>query len=323
MISALKTTFDQAQRIALITHVAPDGDAYGSTLALYDVLKALGKDVCVYSNDPLVSMYLFLPGMQDICPVPEMIPQFDLVVSLDAADEKRLGGCLEVLKHGKNTVCIDHHGTNPGYAQSNLIDSAACATSELLFDLFEQLGYPVSDRAKICLFCGISTDTNHFNFNSVSAHTFEVAAKLRTADLDINEMTKILYRQRSVGKTRLIGHMLGSMRLLCGGKLAVLSCSHEDCVSFGAGPDDYEGIINYGIETKGVQISILARTTAQQGDVKVSFRGVEPYDVAMLASSFGGGGHKLASGCTLHDMTLEEACEKLAQAAAQMLGETL
>lgn len=323
MISALKTIFDQAQRIALITHVAPDGDAYGSTLALYDVLKARGKDVCVYSNDPLASMYLFLPGMQDICPVPEVIPQFDLVVSLDAADEMRLGGCLEVLKHGKKTVCIDHHGTNPGYAQINLINAVACATSELLFDLLGQLGYSVSDQAKKCLFCGISTDTNHFNFNSVSAHTFEVAAKLRTEELDINEMTKILYRQRTVGKTRLIGHMLGNMRLLCSGKLAVLSCSHEECVSFGAGSDDYEGIINYGIETNGVQIAILTRTTAQQGDVKVSFRSVEPYDVAKLASAFGGGGHKLASGCTLHNITLEEACEELTRASAQLLGEML
>jgi phosphoesterase RecJ-like protein len=318
MIPELKAAFDQARTVALLTHVSADGDAFGSTLALMHVLQACGKQVVFYCNDTPADLYAFLPGINKIAPLPNQLDDFDLVVALDAADLNRLGACAAVLKHGRETVCIDHHGTNPGYAQYNWVNPDACATCEVLYDLLAELNYPIDDTAALCLFCGISTDTNHFSYNSVSAHTFEVASRLR-GTLDLNEMTRALYRSRSLGKTRLIGRMLSEMQLYFDGKVALLTCEHSICQQLGADPSDYEGIINYGIETQGVVIAVLARTTAQPGVVKVSLRSAEGYDVAALAASFGGGGHRLAAGCTIFDSALPEAARLLIEAAGKTL----
>lgn len=281
--------------IGVVCHVSPDGDTLGSALALAEGLRAMGKNACTLCQDEIPRMYHFMNGAMDIC-TPESAPfMIRAVLFSDVSDEKRAGSCL--MPEVRERALIDHHATNPAFCDVNVIDGRAAATSVIVAELMDRLRVPLTPSMAENLYVGITTDTGNFNYKSTDGRTLRAAAKCLDAGADADKVTRLMFRLRSVARTQLLGAAVSQMELLLGGKLAVFKVSRLMMDEFGASEADCEGIVNYGIETEGVRVSVLLRE--QNGGVKASLRALDGVDVSRVAVRHGGGGHAAAAGCSL------------------------
>ncbi|MGI5899906.1 MAG: DHH family phosphoesterase [Christensenellales bacterium] len=307
-----------AAKIALFTHLSPDGDALGSALALKIALDNMGKECSLFCEDPAPEKYSFMPLAEKIITAPGKAADFDMAVSVDAADEFRLGTQKDFFMSFENSACLDHHGTNTGFAKLNYIDSTKASSAELVLRLLDQLKVSLTDDIRLCLFIGVSTDTFHFSFNNTTSETLAAAARMVYPGMDMDSLTGRVYRFRPLKKTKLMGQVLSSIKEYCGGKIITMTSTDEQRRECGALDEDYEGIINYGIESTGVKIAILARAI-DSGNIKMSFRSKGELDVGELAAMFGGGGHKNASGCTVAGADIDEIAQTVAEKAKGLL----
>ena len=178
MLSVLKG----ANSILLCTHVAPDGDAIGSTLAMGLALKKLGKQVVFSCADPIPARFHFLPGAKEFVQADALAErQFDAALAIDAAELARIGDCAGAFEKAPVTLQIDHHGTNPSYAMINYVDGDAAASGCLILRCMDALGIPLAPEIGQCIYCGISTDTGNFCFDNTDEETFICAARLMEA----------------------------------------------------------------------------------------------------------------------------------------------
>lgn len=305
---AIANLFRSTQgKILIITHLAPDGDAVGSALALYLCLRKAGHAVHVYCDDPAPRQYAFLPAAADIATdIPD--GDWELAVSLDCAAMDRMGRAQAAFAQAKTTVCIDHHITNTGYADYNLIQTSA-ATAQILAAFFDQRGFAVDRDMANCLYAGIITDSGQFSFDNTTPVTLRTAALLMQHGADAAMLNTQIFRKRTFTRTMLTGRALVSLRLFFGGKVAAMRLTADDMQQCGAEQQDAENIVNYAVEIEGVSIGMLVRELAS-GNCKCSLRSSGDADVARIAQHFGGGGHRRAAGCTI-DMGIDEAVEAL------------
>ena len=288
-----------ASRIALIAHVSPDGDTIGSTLALRLGLMQLGKEAVAFCQDKVPDNLRFLPGAETVRVPEEAQGVYDLAIAVDVADEGRLGRCREIFHGAADTAQVDHHGTNPGYAQVNDIDPDASATALLVKELLDCLGAALTPEIGLCIYTGVSTDTGNFAFSNTTAEAFRVTGDiLEACALPLSQVNRVLFRQRSKAQTLLISRALGSLQFEAKGRIAVMRVTRQDFLDCGALPEHTDTIVNFGIDVEGVKMALLARE-AEGGQVKMSLRALEPCAVDGVAKRFGGGGHALAAGCTV------------------------
>jgi len=313
LLSALKG----ADSIALISHVSPDGDTLGSALALKLALEKWNKNVAVFCQHVVPQMLRFMTGAEAIA-APDQEQAFDLAVAIDVADLKRMGDCQTLFDKAKTTAQIDHHGTNPGYAQINLVDGEACATAELIYEVIRRMDVEMDRETAICLYTAISTDTGNFSYDNTTPRAFEIMSRLLSCDLPLNELTRILFRLRSREQSKLLGRALDQMAFHAAGRISTIGLTVKDFELCGALPEHAEGIVNFGMDVNGVQMALFLRETAS-GDIKGSLRALPPSNVARVAARFGGGGHALAAGCTLHNVSLQEAERQLLAAMEEEL----
>lgn len=288
-----------AKRILLISHVSPDGDTLGSALAIRLALLKAGKQADVACADKVPDMLLFMKGAEAVhMPDAVDVAQYDLLFAVDVSDAKRLGAFEKDFLAFPLSVQIDHHQTNPLYAKYNAVDSSACATGVLAYELILKLDVSMDTEIGRCLYTAISTDTGNFSFDSTSAEAFAIMADLMQFPLHINAMNRILFRQRSRAQTMLLARALKSLKFYQDNCVAGMTLSWQDFQKCGALPEHAEAVVNFGIDTIGIQIAFLARET-EQGDIKFSMRALAPASVAGIAQALGGGGHALAAGCTV------------------------
>ncbi len=306
-MDALLSALQKAGSILLFSHISPDGDTLGSALALKLRLERLEKRVCLVLDGDVPTNLRFLPGVESImCPDAEVSPEgFSLSVAVDVSCEERLGAGAERFKSAGTTALIDHHATNDGFAAINVIDGDAPATAVLIHRLFEALGGPASRDEAICLYTALSTDTGNFVYESTNAECFRMMGSLMEAGLPLSQYSRMLFRQKERAFVELLGKTLPSLRLSCGGAVAGLTLSLLQMKEAQATAGNTDGVVDYAIDIEGVKLAYFARETAE-GRVKVSLRALEPYRVDEAAECFGGGGHRLAAGCTL-DLPLEDA----------------
>ncbi len=311
----------QAKKVALCAHVSPDGDTVGSTLALRLGLMQLGKVVAVFCQDKIPDNLHFLCGADAFRTADSMENEtFDLTVAVDAADEARLGTSVKALERAAFTVQVDHHGTNPGYARINDIDPSASATALLVKELLEHLNVVLTPEIGQCLYTGISTDTGNFAFSNTTPEAFRAAGELlEKCHLPLAELNRVLFRQRAKAQTKLIGRALDTMRFAAGGRIAVMTISLQDMADCEAMPEHTDTLVNFGLDTEGVQLAMMARET-EDGCTKVSLRAIAPYAVDGIAMTFGGGGHALAAGCTVNSPLQEGAAQVLAAMEKELNG---
>jgi phosphoesterase RecJ-like protein len=303
-------------RFAVLSHVRPDGDALGSQLALALSLKQLGKDVRVWNEDGMLEKYSFLPRAELLSKPPSTPEDVDVAVALDTAIQNRLGIALPAVRSAKIWINIDHHLSNPGYGDLVYVDPTAPATGEIIFGLIKSQGLPFDRDIAENLYAAISTDTGSFQYPQTSADTFEIAAALIRAGLDVGRLSEQLYENFPRRRLELLRELLRTMRFEQGGRVASFSLSLKTAVGLGVLPEDNEGLIDHLRAIRGVIIAVFFEEL-DDDKVRISMRSKsDAVDVCAICQKFGGGGHTRAAGArvrgALHEVekkVLEAICD--------------
>ena len=213
-----------AHSVVVLSHIRPDGDAFGSQLALALSLRELGKKVTVWAEEGLLDKYSFLPGGEALVHPPAEAVQFDLAVALDTAVQTRLGLALDAVRAEK-WINIDHHPTNPRYGDLVCIDPTAPATGQILFELLSATDLPMNEEIAENLFVAISTDTGSFQYPNTTARTFEIGAELLKCGVNVGRVSQLLYESYPRRRIELLRELLGTMRFDADGRVASFSLS--------------------------------------------------------------------------------------------------
>jgi phosphoesterase RecJ-like protein len=285
----------EARRIAVLSHVRPDGDALGSQLALGLALRQLGKEVTLWNEDGMLEKYSFMPCSELLVRPPTAPEEFDLGVALDTAVQNRLGTAGEAVR-APRWINIDHHPTNPRYGDLNYIDPTAPATGQILFEFLSSENLPIDPDIAENLFVAISTDTGSFQYPNTTARTFEIGAELVKCGVNVGRVSQLLYESYPRRRVELLRELLGTMRFDGGGKVASFSLSLQTTRDLRVQPEDNEGLIDHLRAIEGVIVAVFFEELLD-GKVRVSMRSKsEAANVAAICQKFGGGGHKLAAG---------------------------
>lgn len=310
-----------AESILLFSHVSPDGDTIGSTLALKMMLEQLKKQVVV-ALDGVVPPYLFfLPDAYCIRNPKDMAGQAvasrpgTLAIAVDVSVKNRMGACEALFDAAPLTAQLDHHETNPGYASINVIDTEAPATAILVSRLQQRLNLPIQKEEAICLYTALSTDTGNFVYQSTNAEAFLLMSRLMEAGLPLAQYSRLLFRRKERAFVALLGKALPTLTFLRGDEIAGMQITCADMAAVGATSEHTDGVVDYAIDISGVKLAYFGRET-EEGAIKFSLRALAPYRVDQAAALFGGGGHHLAAGCTLA-LPMAEAVRQVQEALVQ------
>ena len=291
-ISELLSTQD---RFVVVTHVNPDGDAVGSLLGMYLALREMGKKAWPLGDRPFPATYDFLPGVSDLIIDPIEVDSPHWIISVDVAEESRIAGNVSGFRDKARLINIDHHPTNPAFGDVNFIDSQATSTAELVHRILKEAGYTISADVGKCLYTGLITDTGGFRFAGVNSRTLEMAAEMLSPGLDSYDITRHLFEEHPIARLHLERMMLERAEILFDGRLIVSVLRKADFDNVGAELSDSENMVNRLREFRGVCAAVLI-TEMDDGLIRVSLRSKGNIDVAKIAKSLGGGGHRAAAG---------------------------
>ena len=315
----LAARLQRAERLVILSHVDPDGDAAGSALGLAWILRGLGKDARVALPGGIPALYDFLPGADAVADAPAGLPgAFDAGVAVDATSPSRLGDLAEVLARGAEVFDVDHHGDNARYGDLAWVDPTACATALMIHEMAREAGWKVGPEAATCLYAGILTDTGRFTFGNTDARALAVAAELVELGAIPDEVAGKVYERRTVASVRLLARALDTLDVREAGRVACVHVTPEMLAQTGAIAEETEGLSNWARSIEGVKIGLFFRDTGD-GSVKISFRSNGGVSVDALARRFGGGGHPNAAGARVRG-PLEEAKEAVLRAVREHLG---
>lgn len=314
-----------ARRIALTTHVNPDGDGIGSEVGLAHLLRDLGKDVVIANPSPTPARFQFLfrdvDGLDRSDDAVRQLRRADLIAVLDIADTGRLGSLGPIVReHGAPCVCIDHHaspGTLP--AGPRYVDPGAAATGELVFELAAANGWPLSTAAARALYVALVTDTGGFRFSNTHPRTLRIGAELLETGIDPESIYLDVYANAPAGRPRLLAEALQTLVVEPEVGLAWVTVPPGALERHALTADDLEGIVEHPRSIAGIRLAVLFRELAQ-GRIKVSLRSVGEVNVAEFAHGFGGGGHAKAAGVALPGPMAEVQARVLAAAREYLAG---
>ena len=296
-IEAINKLLNRASRVLVVTHVSPDGDAIGSLTAMGMALEQLGKEVTLVCDDGSPARFSFLPLSNAIQNRVDANVTFDLLVALDCGDMSRMGRAYGDLPEPDPPIInIDHHVTNTFFGDVNVVETDCNSTAEILYHLLPQLSVTISTELATSLLTGIVTDTLGFRTAGVTGDTFKAASALMEAGADLTMITTEALLLKPITTLQLWRVGLDNMRLEEDGVLWT-SISQEEREAIGYEGSGSGGLVNM---LANVDEATMSAVLIEDDDrVYVGFRCRPPYSVSELALNLGGGGHPLASGCTL------------------------
>ena len=282
-----------AKKLVIVSHVSPDGDTLGSSLALMHALCMLGKEVIMNVDDDISTVYSFLPGIAEYRRfAPEESVDADLLVIVDASSADRAGNALDVVK-SPAVLNIDHHKTNTRFADYLYLDSDAAATAEIIYSLLLEMGIKLTRDIATCIYEGIYTDTGSFKYSNTTSRTLKTAAALLNYGVNPSLISDNM-ELKSRSQVEMLRKVLETLTFLKDGKIAYIEIPPE-LYDHNVETDTF---ISYPRYVEGVEIALLFKQV-EANLTRVSFRSKE-IDVAKIALSFGGGGHKKAAGCSIY-----------------------
>ena len=308
-IAELLETFRSHRRFLITSHARPDGDAIGSVLAMAEILEQLGCGATVLLADEVPGIYRTLPGLDRITQVAdarEVEPNLEIpaiLLECDGIPRTGLAG-LE----GRSLINIDHHASGREFGSVNWIDENACAVAAMVYRIAVAAKVRITPSMATCLYTAILSDTGSFTYSSTSADTFAMAHDLAAHGANPSQIARDIYFSNPESKIRLLGAALSNLQTE--GPLAWSWVTTSDMDRAGAGAEDCEGVVNYLISIAGVESAVFLRELPTSDQYRLSIRSKGKVDVAQIAESFGGGGHRSASGCTL-DGPLTVATERI------------
>lgn len=286
------------QCICIASHIHPDGDAIGSTLALGLGLVALGKKVICYNGDGVPLGLRFLPHSERIVKHLSEVDRIDALVLVDCARPKRAGEVIEQLAQRHAPFLIDHHILPDIDHAQHCIDAQAAATGEVVFHILRSLGVTPDPNIASLIYTTIVTDTGRFRYSSTNAAVFRLAAQLVEYGADPWCVASSLEEQQHPASLALLQRFLETLELTDGGRVAWVTLSQEMLYEAEALPEYAEEFVNFPRSIAGVEVAVLCRELPD-GRWKVSLRSKQYVDVAAITARFDGGGHAHAAGCTL------------------------
>ena len=307
-----------AKSVLIMTHMRPDGDAFGSALALSSALDGLGiaNEVCVETDIP--SNLTFINGIDRVKKAPTK--PYDLLVAVDCSDEQRLGALQDEFLSAKrkkiDTVNIDHHISNNGFAKYNFVRecSANCMN---VAALIADMGVPFDKKAAEYLLIGLLTDSGNFSHDDVTEETLTLAAKLVAAGADIRYYHYMLFKKQPKARAALFAKTMSGMRYYHDDRFAVIVVTKENMELCGADNGMTEGFVDFPLNVETVEVA-ASLMEIKKGQYKISLRSKEYADVNKIAGVYGGGGHIRAAGCMLFG-EVEEVIDKLSYTVSQYL----
>ena len=242
-------------------------------------------------------------------------------MTVDCADKLRTGACATLFERARNTLNIDHHGTNHGFAQENWVEHAG-ATGELIYRILVRLGVKPDVETASLLYVALASDTGNFSYSNTTPDTFRITADLLDCGIDLPELNRRLFRTIPFRKLLLQARAFAGCQLYEDERIAISALTRQDLAACGAVPDDAEGLIDSLRDIETVEIAAVLREQLD-GRIHVSLRGKRVADVSQVALRFGGGGHRLAAGCVIA-LPLRAAVDAVLDAAREVLlqGET-
>lgn len=298
----------KAQTIVILTHESPDGDAVSSSLSMMHVVEQFGKEADVvipeYSKD-----FKFLPGSNKILQQGKH-ENYDLAISVDCTDLKRLVGSKEYFETAKTTIEIDHHSVNAMFADYNYVDPVAPSCCQVLIAMFEYYGIEITKDIATCILTGIITDTGGFQWGGVTPETFEFAAELIRKGAKIKEICRRALRNKTKAHCELEKMIYNRMEYFEDGKVALAYLTLDDYEKLNTEMGDDEGLVEMLRDIEGVEVAVLLKEKEEKEGFKCSLRSHENINVSDICLLLGGGGHPGAAGCFISG-TLEQAKTKI------------
>ena len=296
------TTIDQilkcikkSKNIVIVTHENPDGDAVGSSLAMYHALKGLKKNVDIIIPE-YAKCFNELPGIDEV--IKESDKVYDLAISLDAATDKLLNVWVKYFREADQRIVIDHHSTNTMFGDINYVDLSAPACAQVVYMLIKHYRWKITPEIGTCIMAGIITDTGGFQYSGVSKDTFNIAAELLDVGVNISKVYKKVFDTKTKSSFELRRIAIDRMEFLEDGKIAFTYVTNEDERKVNAGVGDYEGIVSEGRSVESVEVSIFLHEL-KDGEFKISLRSNSYVNVSDVCIMFGGGGHIRAAGAKM------------------------
>jgi len=311
LIAEIDRILRQAERALVVSHINPDGDSIGSSLAVAQYLRDLGKEVVLVREDDIPDKYQFLQGA-DRYPQREEYdpaPSVDTAVVLECPNPDRMGSVADMLGEDTVVVNIDHHLGNTEYGSINWIDLEASSVGEMITRYFVEVGYSMSPATADQLFTAILTDTGRFRFPSTSKHTMEMAGHLIKSGARPHAIASRVYFDMPISTIRLTGRVLNDIEYYDDDRFCFLALTQDKLKESGAEASESEGLVDFVLYGRGVRAGALLKEV-DANTTKVSLRSVKEIDVSKVANTFGGGGHINAAGCTL-EMPMDQAREEI------------
>lgn len=294
----------KTEKLAVVTHASPDGDAVGSTMGLVIALRKLGKDVEILSKEPAPENLSYLPLFEEYGASDTLSSDRELLLALDCGNKDRLSMERDSFEE-IDKINIDHHVSNEMYGKLNYVDTKSASTAEIIFELVEALGMNLDQDIAKCLYTGIISDTGSFRFPSTTAKTLRITASLLETGLDFSEIQRILFSTSEFKRIKLLGRALMTLESYMDGFVSIMNLEAIDFNILSISDRDSGDIVNYGLQPPEADVSILLKEA--EGFFRVSVRTKLEIDASSLCGKFDGGGHVRAAGCNIKADTLEEA----------------
>lgn len=295
-MTKLETMIDQAGKIVILGHVNPDGDCVGSCLAVYNYIKEWDSTKAVTVRlERAPSKFSYLSGF-DAIETEAGEEAYDLCICLDSSDEERLGDFKSCFDRSAKTICIDHHITNRGYAQENVIDGHASSACEVVSGQLDESR--ISKHVAECIYTGIIHDTGVFKYSNTSRKTMEIAGKMMEKGIDFGTIIDGSFYKKTYMQSQILGRALLESITFLDGRCIFSVVRKKDMDFYGVDKSDLDGIVDQLRVIDGIECAIFLYETGIH-QFKVSLRSNSIVDVSRIAAYFGGGGHVRAAGCTM------------------------
>ena len=295
-MTKLETMIDQAGKIVILGHVNPDGDCVGSCLAVYNYIKEWDSSkVVTVRLERVPSKFSYLSGF-DAIETEAGEETYDLCICLDSSDEERLGDFKSCFDRSAKTICIDHHITNRGYAQENVIDGHASSACEVVYGQLDESR--ISKRVAECIYTGIIHDTGVFKYSNTSRKTMEIAGRMMEKGIDFGTIIDGSFYKKTYMQSQILGRALLESITFLDGRCIFSVVRKKDMDFYGVDKSDLDGIVDQLRVIDGIECAIFLYENGIH-QFKVSLRSNSIVDVSRIAAYFGGGGHVRAAGCTM------------------------
>jgi len=284
----------ESNNVAICCHIKPDADCLGSASALKSALIQMGKTADIFCDSVVSDNFSFLPHIKDVNPV---MGVYDLVVAVDCADASRVGRYISLFKENENSISIDHHmfGAEK-YSKYSLVEDLS-STALILYYLFKQMEIEITEDIAVALYAGMASDTGGFLHSNTTAELHTVVGEVMQVILDVTEINYYLFKKRTKGQMELLKTMLNNLKFICDNKVAISYLTSRDFERTGTLDSETYGLVDFCTNIEGVEIGILI-SEKSKNLYSCSLRG-RNRNVSIIASHFGGGGHKFASGCNI------------------------